>query len=341
MLQMKPLITQSDVNAVFSYMQDGGWLTEYKKTEEFENKIAELLGVEHCIATTSGTMALMMTCVSTGIKKVAVPNLTMVATSNAPKMCGVEVVFVDVDETGCIDINKIPDDVEGVIYVSFNGRCGDIEKINKKYVLIEDSCQALMSQHNGRFLGTYGDVGCFSLSPHKIITTGQGGVIVTNNRLLYEDLKRFKDFGREVGGEDIHNTFGINGKYTDLQACIGISQLDTIEYRVVRKKAIYQRYVKNLSGCVDFIETAEETVPWMVDIYIDDPKSLKNSLLSYGIQARLMYPTLNKQEYQKDDKDYPVSARMSARGLWLPSSLSLSNSDIDTVCGCIRKELGC
>jgi perosamine synthetase len=115
---------------------------------------------------------------------------------------------------------------KAAIYVSLNGRCGDIEKLKGKFPIVEDACQSLGSCYHGKPVGTIGDIGVYSLSPHKIISTSQGGLVVTNDRKLHNRIEQLKDFGRLSGGVDFHPAFGINCKFTDFQAVVGIEQLD-------------------------------------------------------------------------------------------------------------------
>ncbi len=132
--------------------------------------------------------------------------------------------------------------------MSLNGRGKYIKEFVKfckenELYLIEDAAQSFGSKVDGQFLGTLGDIGSFSFSPHKIITTGQGGALVTNDEKLHEKIERLKDFGRLQGGADIHDYFGINSKFTDIQAVIGIEQIKKLKERIKRKKEIYLQYV--------------------------------------------------------------------------------------------------
>lgn len=327
--QIHPIFNKDIPGRISDLISKGSWLTEHTKTIEFETRICELLNVQYCSATTNGTMALILALSALGIKardRVAVPALTMIATANAVKFLGAEPVFCDVDKNGCLDLKGIPD---AVIYVSLNGRSSGLQKTldlcrELSMPLIEDACQSFMSKCGEDYLGTIGDVGCFSLSPHKLISTGQGGLVVTNNEAIYKKIEGLKDFGRLTAGGDTNQFFGINAKYTDLQAVVGLSQLEDIHLRVSRKREIYKTYKGNL-GCVDFLDDPD--VPWFTDIYAQDRNSLMEYLKKREIMTRAMYKPLVD--------GFSNAEQLSKRGLYLPSSLNLSQEDI----GYISKEI--
>ncbi len=353
--QIEPWLSDRESRLVGNYLRSGNWLTEFRETERFEKAIAGLLGVNYAVATTSGTIALTLGVMALGIGKgdeVIVPDYTMIATPNAVLLAGAKPVFADIEaKTLCMDLNKLPitQNTKAIIYVSINGRSGDIVKLKKickekNIHLIEDACQSFTSKHGKGYLGTFGELGCFSLSPHKIITTGQGGFVVTNNKEIYENVKRLKDFGRLIGGVDKHETIGFNFKFNDVQALIGVAQMQNITERIKRKKTLYKLYQKELSGIegVEFIKTdLEETTPWCADILV--PANLRLQLVQHlkdnGIGSRAFYPSINSQlAYKGFTKEiFPVSADISQRGLWLPSALFLKKSEIQNICNKIKE----
>ena len=235
---------------------------------------------------------------------------------------------------------------KAVIHVSLNGRCNDLEALKrlcreKNLMLIEDAAQSLGSWQKGSHLGTLADIGIFSFSVPKIISTGQGGALVTNNDDLAHKIRRLKDFGRARGGIDTHDTVGFNFKFTDVQAVIGLEQMKKLPERIGRKKEIYQRYESGLKGLstVEMIATnLEDTCPWFIDIYVEEPVRLSAVLKSKEIGSRLVYPPIHSQKaYDYSHSVLPVSNRYCQRGLWLPSSFLLSNDDIDRTCDAVRR----
>ena len=354
--QMEPWFDEAEATAVFDYMKGGGWVMGFKETEKLEKLICEFTGAKYCILTVNGTVALTLSLLGLGLKsgdEVLVPDLTMIASPNSAVLIGIKPVLVDVREDSlCMDLEKAKDAItpktKALMYVPFNGRSDNMNevlnfcKVND-LLLIEDAAQAFGSFFNGKHLGTFGDVGAFSFSVPKIITTGQGGAVVTNNDKLFKKLRQLKDFGRENGGSDIHNEWGWNFKFTDIQAVIGIEQMKKLPERVDRKKAIYKRYADGL-GKIDGVEMLQTdlriTSPWFIDIFVDDPKSLSDHLKENNIGSRTIYPAIHTQTIYSDSYagiEFPVSVKYAKRGLWLPSSARLTDEEINYVTGEIRR----
>src|SRR5439155_14790043 len=201
-------------------------------------------------------------------------------------------VMADINpETLCVDADTVQAVISprtrALMLVSLNGRFpSDIDDIRSLcerngISLIEDAAQAFGSRYAGQPIGTYGVIGSFSFSPHKIITTGQGGALVTNDEQLHRRIERLKDFGRDVPGRDVHPFLGWNFKFTDLQAVIGIEQMKRLDERISRKRAMFERY-RTALGAVDgvqFVPTdLSETTPWFMDILCDDPVGVATAL---------------------------------------------------------------
>ena len=359
--QMEPCIDEHEVIAMTEYLRSGGWLTEHNKTAEFERMIAEYTGSRFCCAVPNGTSALTIALWAGGIgpgDEVLVPNYTHIATANAVKLVGATPVVVDIEpQTLCMDWNcamkAVTKMTRAAILVSLNGRAPDMDIFQgfcntRGIMFIEDACQSLGSFQSPSYmfgsnrykkhLGTFGDIGIFSFSSPKIITTGQGGALVTDDWELYDKIEKLKDWGREKSGTDRHDWLGYNFKFTDLQAVIGIEQMKKLPWRVKRKKEIYRLYHELLSHLYEFIPNHLEATPWFVDIYLDDPQGLQDHLKENGIGSRLVYPPLNEQKVYADGKEYPVSKKYCHRGLWLPSSVSLTNEQITGICECMTME---
>lgn len=359
--QTKPLLGETEQKAVAEYLKSGGWLTEFKKTREFEEVLAGFLGVKHCILVPSGTVALALACMvfaNAKNKKVLVPNMSMIATANAVLLAGMEVELCDISlQDGCMDYGSLirysaREDIAGIMHVSFNGRATGLDLVKNEckkngWFFIEDACQAFGSQCNLKPLGTFGDIGCFSLSPHKIITTGQGGFLVTNNDFHAGKIRHLKDFGRRKPGIDDHIDLGFNFKFTDLQAVIGLAQMETINWRIDRKKEIYDRYYVNLADVenLKMFERLEEQVPWFIDLYVDvdmQPNYVKEHIIAdlnkNKIGYRPMYPPIHTQAPYRAWGSYPASEQISRDGLWLPSHLELTDEEIDQICDVIKGE---
>lgn len=347
---MEPWFDNQEQEALNKYMGEGGWVTEFKKTFEFQDLIKEFTGAKHCFVVNNGTISLTIMALAAGIKagdEVLVPNYTMVATPNSLKMFGAEPKFIDVDpETLCISLEEIKKNIssktKAVFLMNANGRYpSDINDIvtycnNNDLILLEDSAQALGSFYpDGMHQGRKGIAGSFSFSAPKIISTGQGGAIITDDDKLAYNISRLKDFGRSGGGNDIHEMIGFNFKFTDIQAVIGIVQMSKLEWRMNRMKEIYSRYRENLSSIKEvqfFKQDLEKTTPWFIDIKAHKRDELMAYLKLNNIGSRIMYPPINKQQAYNVDGEHIVSNEIGILGLWLPSSSKLSNGQVDYIC---------
>jgi perosamine synthetase len=350
--QVEPYITDAERNAVSEYMASGGWLTEHEKTREFEKMIAEYVGARYAVVVTSGTAALYLALLACGVGKgdaVIVPDYTMIATPNAVRWANGNVTLFDVERgTLCLDTDlvRFGRSTHALMYVSINGRANKLDEIveecqKRDIHLIEDAAQSLGSKWKGKNLGTFGDVGIYSFTPHKIITTGQGGALVTDDKELYEKVCALKDFARAAPGTDIHTGVGFNFKFTDLQAVVGIEQLKQIESRAWRRKEIYKRYREELGEVksIEFVgDDHSETVPWFVDVLLRNPRDeVVAKMKASGIGTRPFYPAVHTQvPYREPDTSYAVTTEVCPRGLWLPSSVGLSEDDLVYVASTLR-----
>lgn len=353
--QVEPWIGEEEKKAMAEYLDSGGWLTEYKKTREFEKLLANFIGAKYVSVVNNGTVSLVIALIALGIKgedQVIVPDYTMIASANAIILAGAKPVLVDIDSKNlCLDLREVKKAItpktKAIMLVTINGRSPEIEKFvalskeNNLY-LIEDAAQSLGSRYKGKHLGTFGVAGSFSFSMPKVISTGQGGCLVTDNKELYQKILKIKDFGRAKSGVDYHETMGYNFKFTDLQAVIGIEQMKKLDWRVKRKKEMYKLYrdlLEDLKG-IEFINTnLEDTSPWSIDILVDEKK--RDELISFleakGIGARPFYPAIHTQPpYSWVKGDFRNSDYISKRGLWLPSPSFLSNEDIEYICKAIK-----
>jgi perosamine synthetase len=350
-MQMRPWFGLEEKQAICEYMDEDGFITEFKRTEKFEQMLAEYTGAKHCIVVNNGTISLTLAAMAVGIKaadEVIVPNYTMIATPNSIKMFGAEPIFVDVEEeTLCLDFElvkrAITSKTKAIMLVSANGRypkagINAFEKLcqENNIVLIEDSAQSLGSFYpDGRHIGTVGLVGSFSFSAPKIISTGQGGAVITNSDDLAQKVRRLKDFGRSGGGTDIHNSIGYNFKFTELQAVIGLTQMSKLSARVLRKREIWQKYQNGLSGVPQirlFHHDLRYTTPWFIDCLAARRDELATHLKAKGIGTRVMYPPINSQVAYAKQGNYPISECIGSDGLWLPSYTQLEDEDIERIC---------
>ena len=351
--QMEPVFDDAERTALNEYMLNGGWGTEYKQTRSFEDMIKEYTGAKHCWIMPNGTLSLSCALAAVGVKpgdEVVVPDYTMAATPNSVHLLGAKAVFVDVDRNNlCMDYEQmksaITDKTRAVLLVSINGRCPDnIDEYvsfceSRGVCLIEDAAQSLGSFRNGKHLGRFGKIGSFSFSAPKIITTGQGGALITDDDNLSDKIKKIRDFGRESGGSDHYLTMGWNLKFSDFQAVIGIEQMKKLPGRVARKKKMGRLYSLLLSGIkgVELIDTDyEETPPWFIDILCKDRDGLQAYLHDHNIGSRKFYPPLHSEPVYGYNTSFPIAEEISAKGIWLPSAITVTDEQIEYICGVIR-----
>lgn len=353
--QIEPYFGDEERWAVNRYMVSGAWLTEHTRTRALERAIASMVNVRYCFMVPNCTLALYaaLTCLDIGPgDEVIVPAYTMVATANAVRMTGAVPVFVDVAEDLCLDLDLVDEAITvntaAVIVVSLNGRSPDMRQMramtaSSKLLLVEDAAQAFGSRHDSQHLGTFGDFGCYSFSPHKIVSTGQGGCIVTDYDVLADRLHCFRNFGRTTSGGHDHDTFGINLKFTDLQAVVGLEQLKRMSERMERKRALFELYQQGLEGLpIRFIPTdLNQTVPWYVDIFLGG-RVVRGRLVAFlrekGIGTQVVYPAVPDTGAYRSYSGLFSQARLAAAtGLWLPSSVTLRDEQVGQVCDAIQE----
>jgi perosamine synthetase len=328
-------------------MKDGvNFVTEYQQTTKLEQVLSEFIGVKHVSMTTSGSMALAMALMGCEIgpgHDVIVPDYTMIATINAIKMVGANPILADVDPksyTLTLDIIqrcRTPA-TKCVLFVSLNNRQIDLSRIadyckETGLILIEDAAQSLGATVNGKSFGTFGSVGCFSLSTPKIISTGQGGFVVTNDSALASKMNMIKNFGRKTGGVDVFEVFGLNMKFTDIQAVIGIEQMKKLPGRVMQMRELYRNYYSQLNQIVKMIPPVDEDyVPWFVDIYTPRRDELAEFLKKHNIQTRPTYPEIHRTPMYLTDIEYPVTTFIAQQGLFLPSHTLVTAEEVRYIC---------
>lgn len=333
------------------------YLNDGKYTRIFEEKVCKLINSKYALAVTNGTSAMYLSLKALGIgqgDEVIVPDLTFIATANAVRMCGAEVVLVDVDPHKLtmdpeVFSKAITKKTKGVIPVHVSGRAANMEVILKianenNIHVIEDAAEAFVSKHGRKYLGTFGKTGCFSFSSAKIITSGQGGLIVTDDRNLYIKLKMLKDQGRAVqgsGGDDIHTTVGYNFKWTDLQAAVVLGQLDNIEQRVARRikqYLLYKKYLKDVDNISIFeFDLSNGEVPLWTDGIFEKRDKLDKFLSGKNIDCRrFWFPIHTQKPYKLPGDKFPNSTYLSPKVLWLPSGMDMKDKEVEIVSNQVR-----
>ncbi len=315
-----------------NYLNDG------PLTQRFEEGIARFCGRRYAVAVPNGTLAItaaLMACGAGPGDDVIVPDFTFIATANAARLAGCNVVLADVDDNFGLTADTIQAVINRhtsfVIAVEVNGnlpRYAAITKLCNDYgiTLISDSCEALGSG------GIFGKVSCLSFSPNKIITTGQGGMVLTNHEEVWLRLRQLKYQGmneRGTGGDDYHPNLGFNFKFTDLQAAIGLAQLEDLHHRlelVSERDARYRAALGNLFPMDDDLPHL-----W-ARLQADDVKELAAHLRLNNVGVRECWRPLHTQRPYMSDNKFPVADSIPNHCLWLPSSPHITNAEIDRVC---------
>ncbi len=327
---------------------DSGYLNEGEWTTRFENEIKSTVGSSYAVAVTSGTAAIALSLMAAGIgsgDEVIVPALTFIATANAVRLTGATVKLVDIEPHRFgLDPDLVKKSLsartKAIVTVDINGRGAAYDFFEpfckeKGLILICDSAEALGSSFRGRKLGTFGLAGAFSFSSNKTVTTGQGGMIVTNDRSLYERAVALKDQGRPrrgTGGNDLHPELGFNFKLTNLQAALGCGQMQKLAGRLDQAKLRDAIYRSAWAGIADlkFLDDSEagEYRQW-TDCLCEQPEKLEAILtgLHYGYR-RFWFCLATQKPYQAGLENFSQAISVSKRGFWLASSFSLTENDI-------------
>jgi perosamine synthetase len=353
----QPELGEEEVECVIAVIRSS-YINDGDVTDQFAQTIAKITGARFGVGVTSGTAAIYLSLMALGVRhgdEVIVPDITFIATANAVTMTGAVPVLADVDpETLNVSVKAIEGAItpktKAIVPVHVSGRAAEIEKIvdvAAKYgiAVVEDAAEGFCSRFNNRCLGTFGQTGCFSFSPNKTITTGQGGVIVTNDKGIFHRLRELKDQGRPVrgtGGADVHESLGFNFKLTNLQAAVGLAQLEKLPSRMERVRRTYLIYREDLADTGGIrilpfkIEAGEQ--PQWIDALAERRDELDDFLAKNGADCRRFWFPLHAQKpYLRDRRDFPNSAQVSTRAIWLPSAFQMTDDDARTVCRLITQ----
>jgi perosamine synthetase len=353
-----PVLGDEEAQAVAGVLASG-FPNDGEVTERFGARIASIAGVAHGIGVSSGSAAIYCGLVACGVRpgdEVIVPDLTFVATANAVRLAGARPVLADIRPT---DFSLDPAAVEkvltpktrAIVPVHVNGRGGSIGEIvavadRHGLAVVEDAAEALGSSVSGRPLGSFGHAAAFSFAPTKVVTTGQGGVVVTDDPGVARRVRELKDQGRATrgtGGADDHPVFGFNFKLTNVQAAIGLVQLDRLEERLAHMRALEDWYASELEGLEPEVRLVGgdrdrgEAHNW-VDVLVEDRDVLAAQLRERGADPReFWFPLHTQPQDAADGASFPNATWVSHHGLWLPSALSVTRRDVATVGEAVRR----
>jgi perosamine synthetase len=337
---------------------DSTWISsagEY--IERFEHAFAELCEVKHAVSCSNGTTALHLALMALGVSpgdEVIVPTLTFVATANAVTYCGARPVFVDAEpETWNIDPNlieaKITERTKGIIVVHLFGHPVDMDPVlsiarRHHLFVLEDAAQAHGAEYKGRRVGSLGDMAAFSFFGNKIITTGEGGMVVTNNASAAAQMNLLKNHGMDPTRRYWHPVVGYNYRMTNVAAAIGLAQLEKVDWQLARRRQVVSWYRSTLGDASRFGWQKERdcnrAVWWMFSIAPGDDSptprdEIMGRLHERGIETRpMVYPIHQLPPYAQSENanEFPVANRLARCGLNLPTWAGLTWDDVDYVC---------
>jgi len=336
------------------------------RVKEFEQKIADFVGTKYAIAVNSGTSGLHLCIRSLDIKdgdEVITTPFSFIASANCILFERAKPVFVDIDEdTLCIDADKIEEKItrktKAILPVHIFGHPCDMDKIMEiaekhHLAVIEDACEALGSEYNGKKVGSFGDCGVFAFYPNKPITTGEGGVIVTNNEKIARLCQSMRNQGREEDGSWLsHKRLGFNYRMSELSAALGVAQMERIEEILQKRKKVARLYNEKLKDIkeikIPYIASGVK-LSWFVYVIRLDPEkfsredrdSIIKELANRGISCRDYFPPIHLEPFYVEKfgfkkGDFPITEKVSASTIALPFFNNLTEEEIDYICSNLR-----
>jgi dTDP-4-amino-4,6-dideoxygalactose transaminase len=348
--------TGTEEKEAVSKVLDSGWLIQGKKVAEFEEMVCQYTGARYARATSSCTTALHLALLALGIGKgdeVLVPSFTFIATANAVEYVGAKPVFIDIDlKTFNIDVQKAEEYLEwskskakAIMPVHIFGLCADMDaivRLAKRYdvFIMEDAACALGSLYKGKHAGTFGNAGCFSFHPRKTITTGEGGMLITDSSEIALAIEKLRNQGASISGLALHekggtlfpgfDVLGYNYRMTDMQGAIGVEQMLKAQWIIdkrIEKAKIYDEALKSMdwlqAPCVP--EECNHTYQSYVVMILDEVgrNKIMAKLAEKGIATRQGTTAVHALEYYKSkynisESDYPNSLAADKLSITLP-----------------------
>ena len=349
-----PIIGDEEINSVVDVLKSGN-LAQGKKVKEFEQKYSDYCDVKYSVAGNSGTAALHAALSSMGVGKgdeVIVPAFSFIATASAVSMCGATPVFADIDPNyftiDPANVEKlITDSTKAIIGVHLFGQPFDVDKIsNFEIPVIEDAAQAHGSMYHGKMVGGFGKAGCFSFYATKNMTTGEGGIVTTNDEKYSEIIRKFINHGQSE--KYLHTSIGYNYRMTDIAASLGIEQLKKLDLFNARRICNANYYDNYLKVCGIVLPVRRAYCKHVFHQYAiritDDCPLTRNEIMAklkidYGIDTAIHYPIpINKQPIYKNMKSScPVSEKICNEILSIPIHPSLTTGDLNYICNSINE----
>jgi len=360
----EPLLDEQVLANVQEAVRTGWISSEGRFIAEFERRWAEYCGVAQGIAVCNGTVALELAMAALALpagSEVILPSFTIISCAAAVLRAGCLPVLVDCEpDTWCLNVakvrRKITSKTRAIMPVHIYGHMADMDPLMELgnefgLAIVEDAAEAHGAEYHHRRAGGIGTMGCFSFYANKIVTTGEGGMIVTNDAKLAERARSLRNLAFRRDQRFLHSELGYNFRMTNLQAAIGLAQVERIDDHLQRKRRMAALYRERLSG-INGIELPVErpnvkNVYWMYGIVLDDSVAMDAAALSArlkqeGVDTRPFFLGMHEQPVLRElglfaGESYPVTERIARRGLYLPSGLGLEAAQIDQVCSAVKK----
>jgi len=371
----EPLLQGRELEFITDCVRSGWISSAGHYIEEFEQQWANYCGRRYGVVVSNGTTALQIAVALLNLQpgdEVILPSFTIISCAQAVLLGGGKPVLVDSEpRTWCMDVSqvetKITPKTRAIMVVHIYGHPVDMDPICQladKYglALIEDAAEA----HGAEYLqgretaaahwqrcGSFGTLSTFSFYANKLVTTGEGGMVLTNDPLLAERARSLRNLCFVPGHRFYHQELGFNFRLTNMQAAIGLAQLEHIDWAIARKRAIAQEYARGLDGISVLQLPVEESwahsIYWMYGMVVGedagmDAQALAKRLAARGVETRPFFLGMHEQPVLLErglfgSELYPVASRLARLGLYLPSGLGLSNAQIATVCGAVRDSI--
>ncbi|MBI2397862.1 MAG: DegT/DnrJ/EryC1/StrS family aminotransferase [Xanthomonadales bacterium] len=361
----EPHITETAKRLVQQTMESGFVSSAGPMVRQFESTFAAFLGVEHAVTINSGTSALHLALLALGIgpgDEVIVPDFTMIATVNAVLYCGATPVLVDVDpeiftlDPGLIEARITPR-TRALIVVHLYGHSADMQPIMamarmRGLAVVEDAAEAHGARCRGRLCGSLGDIAAFSFYGNKLITTGEGGMVVTDDAALAARVRSLRDMAHDPEKRFRHVELGFSFRMSSLQAALGLGQLQHVDELLARKQRMAEHYRRRLAEHAGLrlpvTKDWAENMHWMFSVLVEPQAGMTRdafcaALRSRGIDTRDFFLPCSTQPLLRGrlpaNDTFPVSNDIAARGCYLPSGLALTEMQIDAVCDAVDEVL--
>lgn len=352
-----PSITQKEIDYVNDAVRNGWnehWGDYIKK---FEKSFAEYIGVKHALTTSSCTGALHLSLVALSIGKgdeVIVPDISWVATASVIRYVDAEPVFADVlQDSWCIDPNSIEKRItkktKAIIPVHLYGQPADMQEIlhiakKNNLKVIEDAAPSIGAEYHGKRIGNFGDIAAFSFQGAKLMVTGEGGMVVTDNTELFEIVKHYSEHGRVSTGFEISD-IGFKYKMSNIQAALGLAQLERADELIAKKVQLYEWYSAGLRDIEGIMlnksnTEMEKSIYWMTSIILNknfgvSRDELMNKLRERKIDSRPLFPQMSSFRMFKS-YDNPMAYHIANNGINLPSGHERTQEEVSYICKSIK-----